>query len=185
MRTPNHQTPAAAASSSRPNTTLSMMLDTRGWRVSGSALASPAFTSRGESTCSIGSDGGCGAGTGATGCSNIFADLCGSRMIGLNSSVIIIENTTSALRYAGMARRYKKTSTHPEEATYPCCIPALGELGDVPPRGGKDQCTPCPDRTAPETHVGHAVGRHAGLAIRKNRTSKMLHPMLRRMDGYA
>lgn len=135
-----------------------------------------------ESVCG---NGGCGAGTGATGCSNIFADLCGSRMIGLNSSVIIIENTTSALRYAGMARRYRKTSTHPEEATYPCCIPALGELGDVPPRGGKDQCTPCPDRTAPETHVGHAIGRHAGLAIRKNRTSKMLHPMLRRMDGYA
>lgn len=44
----------------------------------------------------------------------------------------------------------KKTSTHPSEATYPCCIPALGELGDVPPRGGKDQCTPCPDRTAPQ-----------------------------------
>ena len=41
---------------------------------------------------------------------------------------------------------YTKTSTYPEEATYPCCIPALGELGDIPPRGGKDQCTPCPDQ---------------------------------------
>lgn len=30
----------------------------------------------------------------------------------------------------------KKTSTHPSEATYPCCIPALGELGDIAPRGG-------------------------------------------------
>ena len=29
-------------------------------------MASPSLTSRGESTCSIGSDGGCGTGTGAT-----------------------------------------------------------------------------------------------------------------------
>ena len=80
----------------------------------------------------------------------MFTGCCGSRTSGLNSLVIVTENTASPLLWGTNRRRYRKTSTHPEEATYPCCIPALGELGDVPPRGGKDQCTPCPDRTAPQ-----------------------------------
>ncbi|BAQ32381.1 hypothetical protein BBSC_2301 [Bifidobacterium scardovii JCM 12489 = DSM 13734] len=45
-------------------------------------------------------------------------------------------------------KKQRKTSTHPSEATYPCCIPALGELGDIAPRGGSYQCTSCPDTGA-------------------------------------
>ena len=30
----------------------------------------------------------------------------------------------------------KGPSTHPTEPAYPCCIPALGELGEISPRGG-------------------------------------------------
>jgi hypothetical protein len=30
----------------------------------------------------------------------------------------------------------KRPPTHPSELTYPCCLPALGELGEVTPRGG-------------------------------------------------
>ena len=35
----------------------------------------------------------------------------------------------------------QKTPAHPPEATYPCCIPALGGLGDVVPRGGSTYIT--------------------------------------------
>ena len=42
--------------------------------------------------------------------------------------------------YAADGKR--KTSAHPSEATYPCCIPALGELGDVTPCGGVCEYTP-------------------------------------------
>ena len=30
----------------------------------------------------------------------------------------------------------ERPPTHPSELTYPCCLPALGELGEVTPRGG-------------------------------------------------
>ena len=30
----------------------------------------------------------------------------------------------------------KRPPAHPTELTYPCCLPALGELGEMPPRGG-------------------------------------------------
>ncbi|GAA3662388.1 hypothetical protein GCM10022237_22810 [Nocardioides ginsengisoli] len=30
----------------------------------------------------------------------------------------------------------KRPPTYPIELTYPCCLPALGELGEIPPRGG-------------------------------------------------
>ena len=124
------------------------MLEIRGWRVNGSALASPLRTSSADSTSATGSvevfDPVDPNASEEAFCCSIFADFCGSRMMGLNSSVILIENTPpmsfrSGTYVAGHTGPHiRKTSTYPEEATYPCCIPALGELGDIPPRGGKD-----------------------------------------------
>ena len=44
-----------------------------------------------------------------------------------------------------------KTPTHPPEATYPCCIPALGGLGGIAPRRSIDNYT-----RAGEKHPGAA-----------------------------
>ena len=35
-----------------------------------------------------------------------------------------------------VVQRMKGPLAYPTGTTYPCCIPALGELGDVPPREG-------------------------------------------------
>ncbi len=54
--------------------------------------------------------------------------------------------TTSEERATLQAKRQvvaqnMETPAHPPEATYPCCIPALGGLGDVVPRGGSTYIT--------------------------------------------
>src|SRR5215510_9510409 len=34
-----------------------------------------------------------------------------------------------------MIGRERRLPAHPEELAYPCCLPALGEFGEVPPHG--------------------------------------------------
>ena len=132
----SHQTPAEAASIQRPNTTHSTMLDTRGWRVSGSAWSQASCWHPAEKappSCIrriTGNDNDSRKfpqallpWRAAEACSQAAVDL---RTSGLNSLVIVTENGGIALLWGTNPRRYRKTSTHPEEATYPCCIPALG-----------------------------------------------------------
>jgi hypothetical protein len=33
----------------------------------------------------------------------------------------------------------QRPPVHPTELTYPCCLPTLGELGEMPPHGGLAQ----------------------------------------------
>ena len=44
----------------------------------------------------------------------------------------------------------KGAPAHPEELAYPCCLSALGELGEVPPRGdlglSLGDAVRCPDQ---------------------------------------
>ena len=53
-------------------------------------------------------------------------------------------------RMAGL--KVKGLSAHPKELTYPCCLPTLGELGEISPRG-----EPCVDSTWP--FVTTVIGR--------------------------
>lgn len=63
--------------------------------------------------------------------------------------------------------KHRKTSAHPSEATYPCCIPALGELGDVTPCGGVCEYTPmagttrisCAQQFNPRRHAPYPITR--------------------------
>src|SRR5207342_1720088 len=48
----------------------------------------------------------------------------------------------------------KRSLAHPKELTYPCCLPALGELGEVSPREG------------PATRVQDSAGRPPRPTIR-------------------
>ena len=36
----------------------------------------------------------------------------------------------------GMKPGMKRPPAHPKELTDPCCLPALGELGEISPHGG-------------------------------------------------
>lgn len=40
------------------------------------------------------------------------------------------------------AQDARKPPAYPKELAYPCCLPTLGELGKISPRGGPDaECT--------------------------------------------
>ena len=60
------------------------------------------------------------------------------------------------------SRREKGHPAYLEELSYPCCIPALGEFGEVPPRG-VPTASVCRGRRQPEiapSRGGRARGRH-------------------------